>query len=180
MNYSTAIFLVNRDVRAVLVTYEPDIPNQAQQPRTMFKTMDPTIKVDDYVVVPTNTRHLATVVKVTDVDVEVDYDSTKDVQLIICQVDRSNYNHVLAMEASAIQAIKSAETRKKREELAKNLLADMDSDASERLRACPRCGMTAQTLRVIEYVKTQEASPDLYQDRPSFFPVAAEIVGRGI
>lgn len=136
MNYTTAIFLVNRDVRAVLVTYEADeVGKPPTAPRELFKTFDQSIAVDDLVVVPTATRHLMTVVKVVEVDVEVDFDSNKEAKWIICKTDSDGYNHVLKLEASAVQAIKSAEVRKRREELADKLLADMDPDAAARLKA---------------------------------------------
>jgi len=136
MNYTTAIFLVNRDVRAVLVTYEADeVGKPPTAPRELFKTFDQSIAVDDLVVVPTATRHLMTVVKVVEVDVEVDFDSNKEAKLIICKTDRSDYDRLLKLEAAAIQAIKSAEVRKRREELAEKLLADMDPDAAARLKA---------------------------------------------
>lgn len=77
MNYSTAIFLINKDVRAIAVTYEKIDMNQdttkmkfsapylsgGKLPTgaTVFKTMDPKVKVDDYVTVPTDTRHGMTV-----------------------------------------------------------------------------------------------------------------------
>ena len=60
MNYSTAIFLISDEVRAINVTYERD----GDAKRTLFKTFSKTIKIDDYVVVETNTRHHMTVCKV--------------------------------------------------------------------------------------------------------------------
>lgn len=136
MNYSTAIFLVNDTVRAVLVTYETDAPNgPPTAPREMFKTLDHSIRVDDLVIVPTTTRHMMTVCKVVEVDVEVDFDNPKKVDWIVDKIDRDDFADILAKEETAVQAIKSAEARKKREELAKNLLADMDSEAASRLRA---------------------------------------------
>ena len=44
MNYTTAVFLINKDE-----------PNRLA-PRTTFKSMDKSLKVDDYVLVPTDTR----------------------------------------------------------------------------------------------------------------------------
>jgi hypothetical protein len=120
MNYTTAIFLINKNVRAVLCNYEPDAPDK----KVMFKTLDPTIKVDDLVIVPTKTRHGMTVSKVVETDVDVDFDSHTPVCWIVTKVDSANHKQTLAQEADAIRIIQSAEKTKKRNELAAALLAD--------------------------------------------------------
>ena len=66
MNYSTAIFLINNHARALKVTYEDGANPE------IVKTLDQTIKLDDYVVVETDTRHKMTVVKVVETDVDFD------------------------------------------------------------------------------------------------------------
>ena len=129
MNYTTAIFLINKDVRAVLVNYEPNAPDKL----CMFKTLDKTIKKDDYVIVPTHTRHNMTVSKVIEVDVDVDFDSTAPVEWIVAKVDRSQYEVTLSQEGDAIAVIKSAEKTKKRNELAAALLVD----SRDALKALP-------------------------------------------
>lgn len=129
MNYSRAIFLISDDVRAVLVTYEKD----DDAPRTMYKTFDHSIKVDDYVVVPTSTRHGMTVCKVVCVDIEPDLEEDKDVDWIIGTVDRANFEDITRQEDDAIRKIKSAEKRRKRAELRESLLADAEED----LKALP-------------------------------------------
>lgn len=131
-NYSTAIFLFNNKVRAVLAIYEADTKD-TKAPRTMFKTLDSDIKVDDFVLVPTNTRHNMTVVKVTDVGVEVDLESSIKVDWIIGPIDRLHYEQVLSMEAQAVNAIKSAQTTRKRNELREALLADVPVDTIKAL-----------------------------------------------
>lgn len=118
MNYSTAVFLINNKVRAVKCTYEAE----ANAPKTLFKTFDETIKVDDFVIVPTNTRHKMTICKVVEVDVDVDFDSSTQVEWVVGTVERANYEEMLAQEAAAIQAIKAAELRKKREDLRDSML----------------------------------------------------------
>lgn len=120
MNYSTAVFLINDDVRAVYVTYEA-LDNA---PRSLFKTLDKEIKVGDYVIVPTDTRHKMTVVKVVEVDSDawMDYDGT--LQWVIGRVDISDAAHVAGVESAAIERIKSAERLNKRKELREKLLAD--------------------------------------------------------
>lgn len=123
MNYSTAVFLINKDVRAINAAYEVDA-NGKPTNVSLFKAFDKTIKPGDLVVVPTGTRVGMTVCKVTEVDVDFDIDQTKDIAWVIDVVDQTDYAHTLDIEQQAIAAIKSAELRKKREDLAKNLLAD--------------------------------------------------------
>ena len=120
MNYSTAVFLINKYVRAVLATYE----SEDSAKRTMFKTLDPTIAVGDFVIVPTDTRHKMTVCKIVETDVDVDFDSHALIGWVVGKVDQGGYNTVLAQERDAIDAIKSAELRKKRQDLRDNMLAD--------------------------------------------------------
>lgn len=124
MNYSNAVFLISDEVRAVMATYEKD-ENGSTAPRTMFKTFDPKIKVDDYVVVPTKTRHHMTICKVVAVDVEPDLDNKAELEWIIGTVDRADFEQIKSQEGDAIARIKSAEKRKKREELRKALLDDV-------------------------------------------------------
>lgn len=119
MNYSTAVFLINDSVRAVFATYEEG-ENAA---RTMFKTFDETIKVDDYVVVPTNTRHKMTICKIVEVDIEPDFDSTLAIDWIIGKVNTAAYEGVLKQEGDLIETAKAAEKRKKREAMKESLMA---------------------------------------------------------
>lgn len=119
MNNSTAIFLINDKVRAVGVTYEA----ADTSPITIFKTMDPSIKEDDYVVVPTDTRHKMTVCKVKHVDVEIDLDSSVQIGWVVGKVDRVNVEKIEAMEADFIRQVHAAEKNRKREELRSSLLA---------------------------------------------------------
>jgi len=137
MNYTTAIFLINKNVRAVMCNYEPD----AEHKTTMFKTLDPTIKVSDLVIVPTKTRHGMTVSKVVEVDVDVDFDSACLVAWIVCKVDSANYEATLGQEADAVAVIKSAEKTKKRNELAAALLAD----SKDALKALPITAMNGDS-----------------------------------
>lgn len=133
MNYTTAVFLINKHVRAIVATYEAT----DSAPRTTFKTLDETIAVGDFVVVPTDTRHKMTVVKVIDTDVDVDFDAPAKMDWIIGKVDREEYETHLKQEGEAITAIKSAELRKKREELAKSMFANN----VEALKALPIAAM---------------------------------------
>lgn len=122
MNLTTSIFLINRDVRAVMVKYDPNkpasLPNGASVgDPAMHKTLDQTIKVGDYVVIPTLTRHKMTVGKVVEVDVSVDFDSLIPANWIISRVDPAPYEATVKLEAEAIETIKKAEFARKRREL---------------------------------------------------------------
>ena len=116
MNYSTAVFLVNNHVRAVRCAYELDKDGKPTGNFEVFKTFDTAIKVSDLVVVPTGTRVKMTVVKVVETDVEVDLESTTPMEWIVGRIDSDEYQATLAKETTAINTIKAAEVRKKREE----------------------------------------------------------------
>lgn len=120
MNYSTAVFLINKNLRAVTATYEAE----ENAKRTLFKTLDQTLTVGDFVVVQTDTRHKMTVCRITEVDVDVDFDSQTRVDWIVGKVDAKAHVETLAQEQAAIQAIKSAELRTKRETLRDSMLAN--------------------------------------------------------
>ena len=122
MNQSTAIFLINDAVRAVVCKY--DVKEHERQ--IVCKTFDKDIKVDDIVVVPTATRHGYTTVKVVEVDVDVDFDGTEQVGWIVQRIDPVFYQDVLAQEADALAKINHAEKQRKRKELAASLLANTE------------------------------------------------------
>jgi hypothetical protein len=143
MNYSTAIFLVNPAVRAVTCIYQPDptpngkngyVDGAASNPRTMFKTFDKSIQVDDLVLVPSNTRFKVTVNKVIAVDVSPDFDSTVEIQWIIGKVDRAAYENTLSDEGRYIQLIRQAEETDQRNKLREKMLAHVDQAKLDQLR----------------------------------------------
>ena len=127
MNLSTAIMLFNKDIRAIATIYdlEPTPGSAGKTPaRTIYKTLDPTIAKDDLLLIPTDTRYKMSVVKVVEVDVEVDYDSPVEIKWVISKVDRSDYEANRAMEFQMGDVIRSAEKRRKREELQASILKD--------------------------------------------------------
>lgn len=132
MNYTTAVFLINDSARAIMVTYEA----HENAPRTMFKTFDKSIKVDDYVVVPTDTRHNLTVCKVVAVDVDDWMDTHAQIRWIVGRVDLVDATLIKEQEEIAITKIKEAEKLKKRRELRASMEAAM-ADAGETLKALP-------------------------------------------
>ncbi len=127
MNYTTAVFLINPEARAVQCSYEKD-SGGVQLASYLFKTLDKSVKKGDLVVVPTSTRHNLTVVKVEAVDVDIDVDTPHDIKWIVGKVDLLTHQKLLDMEAEAVATIKAAEMRKKREELAKTLKANTSLD----------------------------------------------------
>ncbi len=129
MNYSTAVMLLNQNIRAIHTVYEEETETR-KQPRTTFKTLDTTIEVGDLVVIPTDTRHKMTVVKVVGVDVDVDFESTTPVQWVISKVATDAHKTILSEEQKWIETIKASE---KREEFKKNMLEMFQEDGIEQL-----------------------------------------------
>ena len=125
MNYSTAIFLINDRTRALACTYEAG----ESASRTIFKTLDQTLKIDDYVVVPTDTRHKMTIVKVVaEVDSLDVVDSSQQFAWIVGKVERADYEALLAAEQDAIKTIQKAEKRRKMDDLRKTVMADQEAE----------------------------------------------------
>jgi len=134
MNYSTAIFLINDDVRAIRCAYDPGCayePDDRSNSPGVFKTFDHEIAVDDFVVVQTNTRHGLTVVKVIEADVDVDFDIASEMKWILQKVEKEPFDLLLKQEVCAIDAVKSAEKRKRRDEMRTSLF----KDSQEKLKA---------------------------------------------
>lgn len=132
MNYSTAILVMNQDARCMKVIYEPDTIG-TQQTREMFKTFDKSLKVDDFVIVPTGTRFNLTVCKIVAVDVDDWMDTTKELGWIVGRVDMADANKIKAWEQSAIEGLKEAEKRKRRRELQASMTEAMNEKEKEGL-----------------------------------------------
>ncbi len=131
MNYSKAVFLINDAARAITCSYETGHPDGT------FKTLDPDIQKDDLVVVPTTTRHGFTVVKVVNVDVNINLDSTEEIPWIVDRVDIESHNVRVEKETAAIEKVKSAEHRRKRAELLESLQLDQEAMEDLKLVAAP-------------------------------------------
>lgn len=125
MNKTTAVFLINDRVRAIRAAYEADTTTQKAWTE-LFKTFDPSIKMGDLVNVVSNTRHNVTVCMVQAVDVEFDIETTANVQWVIGKIDMQAHLVTLGMENEALAAIASAEKNRKRDELRKSLMADIE------------------------------------------------------
>lgn len=116
MNPSLSSFVVESACRAIRVEYDPDNKSN-NNTNYLFKTLDPTLAKGDFVNVPTNTRHGMTVVKITEVDMIVNYDSTDNYQWIIGKVDKTAFDALLAQDRVVIDKIARIEQDKKKREL---------------------------------------------------------------
>ena len=130
MNYSTAVFVLNDNVRAIRAAYEKPENAPTGSPDAnggfVFKTLDHTIKKDDLVVVPTKTRFGFTICKVTEIDVAVDTDSPTQLQWVAGVFDKADHENTLAMEAQMIAKMRDIEKNKKRRELRAAMTADAE------------------------------------------------------
>lgn len=117
MNYSTAVLLVNGNIKVVKGLYE-----EGGKPG-VFKTLDATLKVGDYAVVESSTRWEITTVKITEIDtVDIDFDSTEQLKWVVQKINITGHQDIKKMEANAIEIIKKGELRKRREDIKKNTL----------------------------------------------------------
>lgn len=122
MNYSTASMLINDNIRAIETVYEPDTVDSRgnitrKAVRTVFKTLDPTVKPGDLVIVPSHTRHNFTTVLVEKVDVEVDHNDSTVINWIVDKVVMDGYKTVIDQEAIWIEDFKKAEKRSQKDAL---------------------------------------------------------------
>ena len=127
MNLSKAILLINPNIRVIETQYEVDppagSPARDAPKKTLFKTLDPNIKVGDIVLVPTTTRWKASANKVTAVDVQIDdHDSPGELKWLIDRVDTIAYDRSVAMEQEAFTVMRDAEKKRKQAELLKSIM----------------------------------------------------------
>ena len=126
MNFSLAVFLINKDCRAIITEYDPD---NSQDKRVLYKTLDPRIKVGDLVVIPTNTRHKFSLVKVVEVDVPVDYDSPLEAKWLVSPaLDTTEYNQIVADEAAAIVRLRQRDAKQRTDALRKTMFGEDQSE----------------------------------------------------
>lgn len=116
MNYSTAVMLINPSIRAVKGQYEEN-----GSPET-FKTIDQDLQIGEMAVVESGTRWNMTTVKISEVDVDVDFDSSKKMGWVVGKVNTDDHEKLKTMEDAAIELIKKGELRKRREDIKKNTL----------------------------------------------------------
>ena len=147
---SLLVFLLDDSVKAIRAVYEkvnepaaaaemPMAYGQAD-PETspklrgyLFKTHTSDHKVGDLLVVPTDTRHGFTVVKVVEVDAEPDMNAQSDVKWIVGKVDTATYFDIRAQEAEIIDKVAKSELKAQRDKLRETLLG-ADSERFEGMK----------------------------------------------
>lgn len=134
-NASLAVFLINDFVRGVLVEYEPGAA--AAGKTYFFKTFDKTIKKDDIVIIPTDTRQGFTCAKVSEVDVEPDFNSNIQYKWIAGKLNKAEYEATLEQEADAARVISQAEKKKARMELREAMSIDEDTVKALQIAKAP-------------------------------------------
>jgi len=125
MDNSKIVFLVNDAARAVRAQYEDGQPPSIKS--YTFKTLDATLKVGDIAVVQSNTRWGYTTVKITEINVDVDFDSNIEMKWLVAKVDLAAFERIVEMENAAIAVVQSAELRRKKAEHRKTLFADQEA-----------------------------------------------------
>lgn len=138
MHNSRKVFLLDNEPRCIVCSYYPQ--NQAQRSSTNsyavedgfvaglkeFKTYDENIKVGDYLVVPTKSRHLMTTVKVEEVDIDVDIESDKQMDWVIGVIDTTGFEQTLKQEQVFLKAANGAEKRKKKIQLRESVMEALE------------------------------------------------------
>lgn len=132
------LFLVNDDVKAVRVAYEEAGRNK----ETLKKTFMDDLKVGDYVLVETDTRWQATVVKVVATGQEVDLNCTEKLGWVFAKVDMAALDDLRAEEERILAIIREAEKREAKEALKAKIMR--------------QCG---PELRQLPHFKTLEEEP---------------------
>ena len=131
-NDSLAVFLLNDDVRMIEGIYEDD--RHGNKPtKWNFKTLDQTIVEGDLVLVPTDVERRAghfTTIRVTAVDVEPNFNSTRQYKWTVGRVDTTTYDYLVSQEKTAIAEVKSAERAALRRELKKAMVTDREEKFS--------------------------------------------------
>lgn len=127
MNYSTSVMLINPSIRAVKGQYEENGGLET------FKTLDQDLAVGDFAVVETGTRWGMTVFKIVEVDVDVDFDSSKPMGWVVGKVTVEEHNKLKKLEADAIALIRKGELRKRREDIRKNTLSALNAGEIDKL-----------------------------------------------
>jgi preprotein translocase subunit YajC len=153
------IFLANEYVRGVLAIYNADVPEGQPQPKkTFYKTFDAGIEKGDFVIVPSGTRHSMTVVKVTDVDVEIDLANQTPVTWIIGKIDRRAHEKTLAQESEMLNVIRAAEKKKMTDELKATVFGTVDQNTIAKLAIAQRAN-TDPSIAVGQIAADEAAKP---------------------
>ena len=121
VNKNTAIFIVDDRVRGIEASYENDGKSE------MFKAMDPSIQVGDFVTIPTSTRHHMTVVKVTAVDVDPPMDHSTGIPWIIGTVDTKDFSALVEEEERIVGDVMRRQRLRERQKARREFLGEDDA-----------------------------------------------------
>lgn len=125
----TMIFVSSDKVRALLVEYEPGTKTEGL---VQVKTLDPSICVGDFVVVPTRTRHKYTVVKVKEADVVPNMEPTHECYWIVGKVEMEDYEKLLENERAVVARLLQIQLNASRRALRSEMqLSDEDMKSLE-------------------------------------------------
>lgn len=126
MNYSLAVFMLNKGARCISVSYDKATDRNGKVTGAelkSFKSLDTAIKVGDFVVVPTDTRWGFTIGRVEQVDLRVNYNSSEQMRWIVSRVDKDQYENFCKQEDTLIERVADAEEEDQRSKLAAKLMA---------------------------------------------------------
>lgn len=124
MHGSMKVFLLDDAPICVKVNYDPDKTHG--QTDYHFKTWEKDIKVDDFVVIPTNTRHGYTVGKVTEVDVEPDLEANYEMKWVVSIINVPAYIAMAEKEKEFISIANRAEREAKKKQLREQMSDTFD------------------------------------------------------
>lgn len=143
-NFSRLITLFNEDIIVIEAVYE-SLEEKPNQQRYQFKTLDHALEVGDLINVPADTtRHGVTTVKIVEVGVEIDLDSSNELRWVIDKVNLKEHEHIIEEEKKWITAYKKSEDRKRKEEMKKNMI-DMLDDPDIDLSSLGIAGLKASS-----------------------------------
>lgn len=131
-NLSTAIFLVNDQVRLVRAKYEPDDHNRTGESKAYdWKTFDHSIKKDDIIVVPSTTRWGYTTAKVIEVDVDPQFESGIEYKWLVGKADLEGHKALIEQEKVLTEKVHNTQMKKRRLELRKDIIADNNGELDD-------------------------------------------------
>lgn len=127
MNYTSAVMLFNDNIKAIKVSYDPNEDYR----QYIFKTLETDLEVGDLMIVSKESKHGFTVVRVEELDVEVDFDSNTQLKWAV-KFDQSGYNSTLEEEGKWIEAMRKSEKKAKRDQIKANMQEYFnDEDANQ-------------------------------------------------
>lgn len=168
MNPTLASFLVEANCRAIRVEYDPDWQSKNNYNLCkLYKTLDPSIKVDDLVVVPTGTRHGFTVVKVMEVDFTINYNGNDDYKWIVGPVDKAAYDALLEADKNVMVKVGKIQENKMKRELMEAMGLTTVDTAALSYSGVPTAA-TTQPLRAADEVPEAPPAPQPFTGEVDF------------